>query len=90
MPHGRTGTAAWQEACTAEEHIGEAFINYLFLSAGRLKQVENRENDDPLGNFEYACAAVASQVAGRSDPSQPNLGKPEVSDDSPTLSDSEK
>jgi hypothetical protein len=56
------GSSVWRETRTAGFHISEAVINYVFLSTGRLEQVQNCENVDMLSNFEYACAAAASQA----------------------------
>ena len=77
----RSGNTGWLESRIVGFHISEAVINYLFLHTSRLKQVENRENVDMLGNFEYACAAAASQATGTNARAQSELGPAETDDD---------
>jgi hypothetical protein len=89
-PYDMHGAAAWQEARTAGVHISEPVINYLFLHTGCLERVQNHENIDMLGNFKYACAAVASQAFSRSGPAHCDSGQPNAADDSATLSNSDK
>jgi hypothetical protein len=89
-PYDMHGAAAWQEARTAGVHISESVINYLFLHTGCLERVQNHENIDMLGNFKYACAAVASQAFSRSGPAHCDSGQPNAADDSATLSNSDK